>query len=600
MIIYDIKQPKKIRTKEIYKPKVSASVFIPIPKTYKSVFDKSFSFLLIFCLIFGNFLFEIKVVGAVGTTYYVDSSITDTNVGSATADCTNYDPTAFTCSGGSASAYKTIADINAFSALAAGDSVLFRKGQTWREQLTVPASGSSGSPITFGSYGSGSLPVINGADLATSWTSEQNVLTWVLVNQKTGTTNTTAFDNPLTPGSLIIVGIERATAVGINTPTDTAGNTYIDSGAGVISFDSSTKQIKIFYALNTFSTASNVVTSNQSGARLSASEWTGNVASSPVDVYSSTANGNTGVGGGQNETSGAAVTTVNDDLVFGAQGYVSGTVTAGTGFTEIGAIIPLSTEYQIQSTMGSIAATWSNNTNSVNYGAIMAAFKVGSGSVTTIYYATAATEPKQVFRDGTRLTVAVSKLALVAGSWYWDAGNSRVYVADDPAGHTIEVSQRSYAVYGITKKYITVQDIEADMAQIYGVYFSNSNGVGNGNILIDRVTTQYNFTTGVRTDSIDNATFRSITAAHNGANGIGAYGAVVNPSDGLLIELSSTYSNSELDDTNYTGGMYLGGEGLTNVTIQDNVSYSNGYVGQSDSRGAGIWVDTPGDRKSVV
>src|SRR3989344_4679177 len=144
MIIYDIKQPKKIRTKEIYKPKVSASVFIPIPKTYKSVFDKSFSFLLIFCLIFGNFLFEIKVVGAVGTTYYVDSSITDTNVGSATADCTNYDPTAFTCSGGSASAYKTIADINAFSALAAGGSVLFRKGQTWREQLTVPASGSSG------------------------------------------------------------------------------------------------------------------------------------------------------------------------------------------------------------------------------------------------------------------------------------------------------------------------------------------------------------------------------------------------------------------------------------------------------------------------
>jgi hypothetical protein len=105
-------------------------------------------------------------------TYYVDSSITDTSVGSATPDCTNYDPVAFTCSGGSASAYKTIADINAFSALAPGDSVLFRKGQTWREQLTVPSSGTAGNPITFGSYGSGNKPQILADDVVSGWTTE--------------------------------------------------------------------------------------------------------------------------------------------------------------------------------------------------------------------------------------------------------------------------------------------------------------------------------------------------------------------------------------------------------------------------------------------
>ena len=90
-------------------------------------------------------------------TYYVDSSITDTHVGSATPDCTNYDPVAFTCSGGSASAYKTIADINAGS-FTSDDQILFRKGQTWRETLIVPSSGTSGHPITFGAFGSGALP----------------------------------------------------------------------------------------------------------------------------------------------------------------------------------------------------------------------------------------------------------------------------------------------------------------------------------------------------------------------------------------------------------------------------------------------------------
>ena len=52
-----------------------------------------------------------------------------------------------------------------------GDQILFKRGEVWREQLTVPSSGSSGNPITIGAYGSGALPVINGANLLSSgWT----------------------------------------------------------------------------------------------------------------------------------------------------------------------------------------------------------------------------------------------------------------------------------------------------------------------------------------------------------------------------------------------------------------------------------------------
>jgi parallel beta-helix repeat protein len=53
-----------------------------------------------------------------------------------------------------------------------GDSILFESTCTWREQLTVPSSGSAGSPITFGVYGTGAQPIISGADLLTSWASE--------------------------------------------------------------------------------------------------------------------------------------------------------------------------------------------------------------------------------------------------------------------------------------------------------------------------------------------------------------------------------------------------------------------------------------------
>ena len=64
----------------------------------------------------------------------------------------------------------TIAKVNA-SKFQPGDSVLFNRGCTWREQLTVSSSGTSGNPITFGAYGSGVLPTITGADLLNSaWT----------------------------------------------------------------------------------------------------------------------------------------------------------------------------------------------------------------------------------------------------------------------------------------------------------------------------------------------------------------------------------------------------------------------------------------------
>jgi hypothetical protein len=92
------------------------------------------------------------------TTYCVANSGSDSNSGTATgANCT-----------GTVSAWQTIAHVNA-QHFSPGDSILFQDGGIWREELIPPSSGSSGSPITFGSYGSGVQPIINGSDVISSW-----------------------------------------------------------------------------------------------------------------------------------------------------------------------------------------------------------------------------------------------------------------------------------------------------------------------------------------------------------------------------------------------------------------------------------------------
>jgi hypothetical protein len=72
--------------------------------------------------------------------------------------------------GSSSSPWNSIAQVNA-AALAAGDSVLFQKGDTFRGSINVSASGSAPLPITFGAYGSASAkPIIRGSERLTGFT----------------------------------------------------------------------------------------------------------------------------------------------------------------------------------------------------------------------------------------------------------------------------------------------------------------------------------------------------------------------------------------------------------------------------------------------
>lgn len=61
--------------------------------------------------------------------------------------------------------WKTINKVN-HTVFVPGDTILFERGETWRETLIPPSPGASGNNITFGAYGTGNLPMIDGSGRA--------------------------------------------------------------------------------------------------------------------------------------------------------------------------------------------------------------------------------------------------------------------------------------------------------------------------------------------------------------------------------------------------------------------------------------------------
>ena len=94
-------------------------------------------------------------------TYYVSNAGSDSNSGLATN-----------------LPWKTITKVNA-TTFKAGDQILFKRGDTWRETLIF-----SSSSISIGNYGTGALPRILGSTLVTSWTNSSGNI-WVSSNTVT-------------------------------------------------------------------------------------------------------------------------------------------------------------------------------------------------------------------------------------------------------------------------------------------------------------------------------------------------------------------------------------------------------------------------------
>ncbi len=114
--------------------------------------NKTVSRYLLVCLVF------ISTLQLSATTYYLDSS-RGNDSGSGTSI---FYP------------WMTISKINSYS-FQPGDSIMFKRGEIWKEYFDIPSSGDDLYPIVVGSYGEGERPIITGINVYEGW---NNSSTW--------------------------------------------------------------------------------------------------------------------------------------------------------------------------------------------------------------------------------------------------------------------------------------------------------------------------------------------------------------------------------------------------------------------------------------
>jgi hypothetical protein len=100
----------------------------------------------------GVLFFGVHAVQAAGATYYVDARLGDNgNDGLSPSK-----------------PWRTLSRVSG-AALKPGDAVLFRRGEAWRGQLDIAASGEQNGAITYGAYGDGGRPAFYGSALLAQW-----------------------------------------------------------------------------------------------------------------------------------------------------------------------------------------------------------------------------------------------------------------------------------------------------------------------------------------------------------------------------------------------------------------------------------------------
>jgi parallel beta-helix repeat protein len=382
------------------------------------------------------------------------------------------------------SAWKTISKVNGFS-FAAGDTILFMGGQTWREQLQPSASGSNGSPILFSSYGSGSA-TISGADLLTGWTpytTSQNFTTdgnivsyWYLeeaANNRLdgkGTNNLTAVGSPLPSRSVdakqgtYSLNLVRANNNGL---TDTAANQTSLNITGSLTLAC---WVKFSTITNSGDLICKTGANGQRGYRL---VFAGG--DNPFQFIINT----DGTDATQKFTSTAThpsvgvwyhVVGVNDQTAHTLQIYVNGLADgSATAFT--GTMNTTTVNFtvghesrgidQIDGLMDEVAV-FNRALSAAEVATLYSGGLAGASPVNTYQHASVTTNPQVVVLNGARIEPGSSAGSLANHTFYWAAN---VLYMRDNNGHpdtihsAVEASVRSYCAVAVNHPYLTFKNL---------------------------------------------------------------------------------------------------------------------------------------------
>ena len=325
-------------------------------------------------------------------------------------------------------AFKTIAQVNAASP-AAGDSILFNKGDTWREQLTVPTSGSDGSPITFGAYGEGADPIINGVQDIAGWDTGGN---WIADSSS----ETATYSSPDDQGALGGAAWVRTI---IPTADFTASGTYIKL----------TIEARPGYDCTIIGTSI--------GERTTTTE---DFADTPSRITWDTGSSSVTITGGNTKSSDA----VEYDFDY-TKNHLIHVQTSDGGFPKKNDYKD-GVHYDIIGTDQTLVADVTADGTSSNFYACKA-MEVTTPGVSNCWKIDCTYDPNRVFIDSTEYIEAEDKANIDSTyRWWYDSGNTDLYVyaTENPstAYETLQGSRVGIAavISATDRDYITFQNLD--------------------------------------------------------------------------------------------------------------------------------------------
>jgi hypothetical protein len=484
------------------------------------------------------------------TTYYVAAAGSDSNNGTSTS-----------------TAWQTIGKVNG-STFSPGDSILFNRGDAWYgTALTVPSSGSSGSPITFGAYGSGANPIVKGSvKLNTSgYVLAPNTTTTIFARGDTGTnSNDSATRNW----------------------REQIGHQDITNPAG-----------KITISL----TAAPSAALNITGSGIGPAATAPNTSSITRITWD---------GGNNGTTISAGTTKTSDQITYSLNNTIDQIVTVFT------------TARNVEYYGNNFETLWSNfsgpdqsqNATVSGYssgGNCVIASIVAINTTAFTYDAPLGVAPVALWENGNLVALVNNPLAVdqTANSWYYDGTNLYIHASD---GSNVATNGKTYTYVTASSPTFTTWDNgqswlifdSLDEAETYntssatlgGLYLTGSHSIVRNLAVHDMFRHPISIYIGATNNLVTNI------VAYNsyGTSPITIYGS---GTSGNLVQNSTFYNDTYLRSAySFTGGVWtvvVFHGGSTNNTVDSCIIYSTAgpcqtCVQQANSHGYGVLVGDSG------
>ena len=422
-----------------------------------------------------------------------------------------------------------------FDWVAADDDVVInlKKGATWREQMTVQTSGVAGHPITIQSYGAGADPIINGADIVAGFGASDSIE--IAESQITSNTESITIRGAdgyfagtciQSAGEIVVprIDLEMKKA---GTPV---GDVWVEiwPTAGTPSRPDG----------GTSTADSNKVDASTIGGSM---EWVTFTFAIPPTLSAATD---------------YFIIVIADYDASDANLLYWDLLTSDNYRGDD----PYNRHRISDAAPPTSAADWNHDFS----------FKVYKNVVGDVYEkAGITTEPQQVFYDDVLLDENDEATTSVgANEWDWAADTLYINVGEDPAGGTVEISQRNI-IWGASKNYITYDGLEMTKANAYGIYLDSVT-----NVTVQNCDINYNASYGITlaTASADLLITKNNISYNGYASGVGS-GIFSYEDAGTVGHLN--YISENTVSNNFAYGMDL----MSNyLVIEHNLVFDNGSI----------------------